>query len=270
MFIIGGDVHMKKRFLGIVCLIYSLIIIFIWTKGILGNFIAPNMQIYIKSSVIPLIVIGIVLLIDNKIKYNFKISDLVLLVPILFLLFVGDGNLSMDIAKIKATAKNKNNIENIDDGTTDYIVKDDKIEEFYFDIEDSNYSYIADYLPYTSGARKFIGKTIRAQGIAVDFSEYFTDEYFSIGRYTITCCAADAEFTGFVVIKPDFKIEYGKWYEVEGYLELGKDIDGDSVMVINPVSVKKISGKGLNQNVYSCEAYGKSACRALLKYDFEY
>ena len=72
MFITGGDDYMKKRFLGIVCLVYSFIILYVWLNGLLGNFIAPNMQIYIKSSLLPLIVIGIVLLIDNKLKYTFK------------------------------------------------------------------------------------------------------------------------------------------------------------------------------------------------------
>ena len=261
---------MKKRFLGIVCLVYSFIILYVWLNGLLGNFIAPNMQIYIKSSLLPLIVIGIVLLIDNKLKYTFKLSDLVLLVPLIIVFLAGNGNLSMDIAKIKATAKTKNNNEIVEDINNNEVVRDEEIKDFYFDIIDSNYSYIADYLPYTSGARKYIGKTIKAKGFAVDFSEYFTDEYFSIGRYTITCCAADAEFTGFVVKKLDYKIEYGKWYEFEGYLELGKDVDGDSVMVVNPTKIKKISGDGINQYVYSCESYGKKACKDLLKYDFEY
>lgn len=266
---------MRKKFLGIVCLLYSIIIIYVWINGYLGNFIAPNMQIYIKSSSIPLIIIGIVLLFSNKSKSNFKVSDLILLIPVIFILVAGDGNLSIDVAKVKAPVKNKNRIEeketnNNKEEIKDINIKDTDIKDFYFDIQDYNYSYIADYIIYTSGAKKFVGKTIKAKGFAVDFSEYFPDEYFSVGRYTITCCAADAEFTGFLVKKPDFKIEYGKWYEFEGYLEIGKDNDGFDIMIVNPTRVKQIKKGKLNQYVYSCDTYGQSSCKELLKYDFEY
>ena len=73
MFIIGGDVHMKK-FLGIVCFIYSSLILYIWIKGDLNNYIAPNMQMYIKGSLIPLIIIGIVL-VTNIINYWYTNID---------------------------------------------------------------------------------------------------------------------------------------------------------------------------------------------------
>ena len=150
------------------------------------------------------------------------------------------------------------------------IDKLDKIEEFYFDIEEPVYSYLPDYITYMMGARKYIGKTIKAKGFAVDYSEYLTDDFFAFGRYMITCCAADAEFTGFMVKYPKDKIKYGKWYEVEGYLELGKDKDGFDIMVINPVSVKEVDQGKSNDYVYSCDTYGKDACKKLQQYDLEY
>ena len=276
-----------KKFLGIVCLIYSLLIIYVWLSGNLDNYIAPNMQFYIKGSIIPLIIIGIVLL-TSSVNYKFKISDLVRLIPLLLIFFCGDGNLSIDVAKVKATSKNRTKTEvvedkkddSIDDNIEDLEPKKDEveveieepkiIEDFYFEIEESNYSYLADYLTYMTGARKYIGKTIKAKGFAVDYSEYLTDDYFTFGRYMITCCAADAEYTGFMVKYPKEKIEYGKWYEVEGYLELGKDSEGYDVMTINPTSVKEVSKGDSNNNVYSCDTYGKNACDELQKYDLEY
>lgn len=263
---------MRKKFLGLVCLLYSILIIYVWINGYLGNFIAPNMQIYIKTSSIPLIIIGVVLLLSNKSNNSFKITDLILLIPIIFIFIAGDGNLTIDIAKVKAPVKNKNNIETKEKSNeiTNTNIENTEIKDFYFDIEDYNYSYLADYLVYTSGAKKFAGKTIKAKGFAVDFSDYFPKEYFSIGRYTITCCAADAEFTGFIVKKPNFKIEYGKWYEFEGYLEIGKDNEGYDILIVNPTKVKKIKKGKLNQYVYSCDTYGKSSCKKLQDYDLEY
>lgn len=255
-----------KKFLGIVCLIYSLLILYVWLVGNLDNFIAPNMQMYIKGSIIPLIIIGIVLL-TNNINFKFKTSDIVLLLPLILIIFAGDGNLSINIAKVKATTKNRTKTDTVEPVEYDKV---DKIEDFYFEIEDYNYSYLADYITYISGAHKYVGKTIKAIGFAVDYSEFLTDDYFAFGRYMITCCAADAEFTGFMVKYPNDKIEYGKWYQVEGYLELGKDSEGYDVMTINPTSVEEISSEGINNYVYSCDTYGKNACDDLQKYDLEY
>ena len=55
-----------------------------------------------------------------------------------------------------------------------------------------------------TGAKKFVGKTIKVKGFAVDYSDYLNDGYYALGKYSITCCAADAEFAGFM-IKTDEK-----------------------------------------------------------------
>lgn len=260
-----------KKFLGIICLVYSFIIIYVWLNGSLSLYIAPNMQIYIKASIVPLTIMGLVILIDNNLHYRFKKTDFVLFLPLLLIFFVGDGNLSINMAKVKATTKNLpreiKEIDNIENNTE--YEKKDVIDDFYFDIKDSNYSYLADYLTYMSGSRKYIGKTIRVKGFAVDYSEYLTSDYFALGRYMISCCAADAEFTGFMIKYPSNKIKYGNWYEIEGYLEIGKDSEGYDVMTINPVSVKETT-KEDNQYVYNCNSYGQSACDELLKYNLEY
>lgn len=265
---------MMKRFLGITCFIYSFLIIYVWFSGNLNNYIAPNMQYYIKGSIIPLIIMGLVLVTNRKINYKFKISDLLLLIPVILVFFAGDGNLSISIAKVKATSKTIKNEEEILYDVEYEVVGDnneeDNIVDFYFDIEDSIYYSLADYLTYMKGARKYVGKTIKVRGFAVDYSDYLTDDYFALGKYTITCCAADAEFTGFMIKYPNSKIQYGNWYEVEGRLELGKDKDGYTVMTINPVSVKEISNKDEKQYVYSCDTYGNDACKKLLEYDLEY
>ena len=61
-----------KKFLGFICLVYSGIIGYVWIFNQLKNFLAPTMQIYIKASLIPLIIIGIVLYFSDHIHYKFK------------------------------------------------------------------------------------------------------------------------------------------------------------------------------------------------------
>ena len=68
---------MSKRYLGIICILYSLIFAYEVIFDKLKLFLAPQMHIYIKISIIPLLLVGLVMLINNKIDYKFKISDLI-------------------------------------------------------------------------------------------------------------------------------------------------------------------------------------------------
>ena len=277
---------MKKKFLGIVCFLYSVVIMYAWISNTLKSYLAPNMQIYLKISIIPMLIIGCVLVFNNKVNYKFKISDLVLLLPIFMIVICGDGNLSVSFAKSKITSisnrvEKKEKLEEKEDDNKQVEVdfeivdknskeKEEKIEDIYFDIEDSTYSYLADYITYIAGARKFDGKTIRVRGFALDYSDYLQDGYFALGKYAITCCAADAEFSGFMIKYDLSKIKYGSWYEVVGVLKVGQDKEGYTVMTIDATSVKEISSKGEEQYVYSCASYGDGKCSDLLKYDLDY
>lgn len=254
---------MKNKFLAVVCFIYSLLIIFVWFNGSLSNFLAPNMQIYLKLSIIPMIIMGIVIIL-NKIHYKYKSTDLVLLLPIIMVFLAGDGNLTITLASNKI-----NRVKNNDEEIIEYVPEDNyDFDNVYFDVKDETYSYLANYITYMTGAKKFVGKTIRVKGFSIDYSDFLLDGYYAIGKYAITCCAADAEIAGFI-IKTDEKIKQNEWYEVEGVLEQAKDNEGYNIMVINVINIKK-SNPDKTQYVYSCETYGKDACKELQKYDFEY
>ena len=67
-----------KKFLGFICLAYSFIIAYLWIFNQLKNFLAPTMQIYIKVSLIPLIIVGFVLYYSEHIHYKFKIRAFIL------------------------------------------------------------------------------------------------------------------------------------------------------------------------------------------------
>ena len=53
-----------KRFLGFICLLYAGIIIYVKLSNNLNNYLAPNMQMYILLSIIPLIIMGLVMILN--------------------------------------------------------------------------------------------------------------------------------------------------------------------------------------------------------------
>ena len=280
---------MKKKYLGFVCFIYVFIIIYVWLSGNLNNYLAPNMQFYLKLSIIPISIIGVLFLVCD-IHYKFKYSDLLLVIPLIVIILAGDGNLSVSFAQNKVIKISRRSNEEIVDNNkvidtevvdNNQIVDNSKKEEeqnnivvededIYFDIDDSVYSYLADYITYMSGAQKYVGKTIKFRGFAVDYSEYLPSGYVAIGKYYISCCAADAEFSGFVVKQDGYNISENSWYEVEGVLELAKDIDGYNIMTIVPKTIKKIKQGDESQYVYQCNNYGDGKCSNLLEYDLGY
>ena len=198
---------MKNKFLAVVCFIYSLLIIFVWLSGSLNNFLAPNMQIYLKLSIIPMVIMGIVIIL-NKIHYKYRSTDLVLLLPIIMVFLAGDGNLTITLASNKI-----NRVKNNDEEIIEYVPEDNyDFDNVYFDVKDETYSYLANYITYMTGAKKFVGKTIRVKGFSIDYSDFLLDGYYAIGKYAITCCAADAEIAGFI-IKTDEKIKQNYQYK---------------------------------------------------------
>ena len=98
-----------KRYLGIICLLYSGIFGYVVFFDKLKMFLAPQMQIYIKLSIIPMLLIGLVMLFNNKVHYKFKISDLVLILPLILLIFAGDGRLTTSFASNRTTNLNTEN-----------------------------------------------------------------------------------------------------------------------------------------------------------------
>ena len=92
-----------KKFLGLICLLYSIVIGYVWIFDKLKNYLAPNMQIYLKLSLPFLLLMGIVLLKEKKDK--FKISDLILLLPVVMIILSSDGKLSSTYASNKTVMK---------------------------------------------------------------------------------------------------------------------------------------------------------------------
>ncbi len=262
---------MKNKFISLICIIYSLFLSYLLITRKIDNYLAPSMQIYVIISIIPCLIIGIGnLFIHSDIKFDIK--DLLLLLPIMIFIFSGDGKFTTSFASSRMSMKRE--IRTIEKKKTDEVVKEDDnseydINDIYFDVVDSTYSVLANYLVYTEGARVYAGKTIRVSGMAVRDTSYLNDGYFALGRYSITCCAADSEFTGFIIKYDTSKIKDNNWYQVEGVLKRDKDKEGYDILVIDVVNIKKIE-PFKQQYVYQCNQYGNGKCEDLAKYDFVY
>ncbi len=269
---------MKKQYLSIICIIYSILLIYLILTNKLSTYLAPNMHIYIYLSIIPLSLIGIVSLIKTS-KIKLKLTDLILVLPILMLILSGDGTLSISFAKARMnnaqkkvrTIERKIDTEKEEIKTTNENDISNKydLNDIYFDVKDSTYQTLSNYLTYTEGARMYAGKTIRVTGFVIKGEPYLKDNLFALGRYAITCCAADAEFSGFMVNYDSSKVKEDSWYTVEGVLKLDTDGEGYDILSIEVINIKKAS-KPKDSYVYMCSEYGNGKCEELQKYDFIY
>ena len=272
---------MKKKFLGLICLLYALIITFVSRYNILGNFLAPQMHIYIKSTLYILIIMGVVIFYDEHNAYKFKISDLVLILPLIMLIVAGDGRLTTNLSnnrnlnlntktstKITKKDSSKENSlkeveKNIKDGKYDFTNVDfPVINETYYDL--------ANYLTYIDETNKYIGKTIKVRGFATKTGTYLPKGHFLLGKYGVSCCAADAGLVGFIVKEDNHRIKDGSWYEIEGVFYKTKDYAGYDIMAVKIVNIKEINGDDEEIYVYPCYSYDDGLCSELSKYNFEY
>lgn len=263
---------MKNRFLGIICLLYSLIIGFVHRYNILGNFLAPSMHIYIYFSGITLLIIGLIICFSEKTHYKFKISDLLLLLPLIILIFAGDGRLTLNYSNNKVVKMEKK-------GTNKPIKKKYKeiditkeiydFKEPFFDVNDTNYLDLANNITFITKPDKFIGKTIRVRGFSTTNNENLPKGYFMLGKYGVSCCAADAGIVGFIAKYDKYKIKNNSWYEIEGVLEVGYDKAGYTIMTIKIVNLKEIDSKSEEQYVYPCYNYGDDNCEKIMNYGFD-
>lgn len=264
---------MKKRFLGIVSIIYSLIILYVWLNGELNSFLAPSLQLYVKISCIPLFIMGIIICIKSC-NYEFKLSDLVLLIPIVFLWIAGDGRLTATLASNRMSNYNVEK-PSVPKNVTEKeaIIENDDVDYDFTNIDfvviDENYSVLADYITFVSKASDFKGKTIKLRGFTILEGDYIPMGYFAIGKYMISCCAADAEFTGFIG-RTDIEIKNNTWYELSGVLTEYQGNDESIIMVVDVKNIIEINEKEEEPYVYPCFNYGDGKCNSVGKYNLEY
>lgn len=167
---------MKNKFLAIICIIYSLIIGFVWRYNIIDNFLAPQMQIYLKITFFVLLFLGIIVMFSEKISFKFKITDIILLLPLFMLIFAGDGRLTTSFASNRIINNNSSSTVSANSELTkkekeknkeiDYNVENNNynFDNVDFDVIDANYYDLANFLTYINKNNKYVGKTIRVRG----------------------------------------------------------------------------------------------------------
>ena len=181
----------------------------------------------------------------------------------------GDGRLTTTFAKNRINTNNYK-IENKNTDNTNiednFDYSDYDLSNIDYDIIDETYVFLSSYLTFMPNSKSQVGKTIRVRGFITKDKNYVSNGYFGIGKFEISCCAADATFLGFIV-KDSVKVLENDWYEIEGVLESSNS--NDFVLYINPINVKKIKSKDEEQYVYPCYSYGDGSCSEINKYNIE-
>lgn len=257
---------MKRKYLGLVCLLYSAMVLYVYLKKYLNNYLSLSMQKYILITSPILIIMGIVLIIDKH-DDKFKLNDLCLLLPVFMIFLSNDGRLTTSLANNRA-----NNFSKKVEIKEEVVEKNDYIEYDFnnvdYDVVDEAYAALTDVITYNTDFEKFVGKTIRIKGFTLVNTNGIPKGYFAIGKYIISCCAADATYGGFISkYDGDINIEENKWYEVEGVLDKAKDVNGYDIIIINVVNLKQIDGTSEEIYVYPCYSYDDGMCNVLKNYD---
>ena len=259
---------MKKKFLGLISMLFAILIIYVWINNDLKNYLAPQMQIYIKVAVFPLIIMSLVSLFSES-EYKFKITDLILLLPIIMIILAGNGRITSTIASNRTmTSKVKRNAIKVENKEEKKEIKEEEKTIMNIEEEDTKYMDLSDFITYSPKALKLEGSNITVKGFALLGESYVPDGYFVLGKYGISCCTADAMFTGFIVKTNTDIISNDSWFEINGKLVKGKDKEGYDILYIEPSEVKRINENSEESYVYPCYSYGDDNCQKLMKYGF--
>ena len=272
-----------KKFIGYICIYYSFIVGYIYLSGNLSNYLAPNMHKNIIIAGIVLLIIGLVLLRKEHTHYEFKKSDILLLIPIIFLFLAQDGQLDASITKSKTskmapstTTISKEKKEKEDNNTnnnsntrvSENISKNPNAIDF--DVVEEAYLKLASDITYNAKLESIVGKTIRVKGFALKKDSYLPKGYFAIGKLLVSCCAADSGYGGFIAKYDLSKIKEDHWYEITGVIGETTDKYGNEIGYIEVTNAKEIKRKNESMYAYSCDNYGDNGCDVLKNYDYEY
>lgn len=96
---------------------------------------------------------------------------------------------------------------------------------------------------------KYAGKEITMLGFVYKEADMLPGQ-FALGRYVITCCSADAFFTGFLCeYKNAADFEEGSWLNIRGTIKIGQ-YKGSRIPVVAVTTVNKAAGEPENPYVY--------------------
>ncbi len=248
---------MKKTNYSIILIMYSMLFYILHFLNLTKKFLSPKIINYNLITVfIFLIIATYLLLTEEKIKtkkeidkkYNFY--SLILFVPFLALFFIGDATLDTKVIKNKSTSLTFAQVEDDNKNIGNY-----DLEKIDLTIKD--YNYVEASLEINNNPKNWYGKTVNIRGFVVREASYIPIGYFAIGKYYITCCAADATLVGFTV-KADntMRVEDSGYYDIKGVFVKAKNQKGEDAIAIKAIKIEKV--KEEERQVYDCFAYGTS------------
>lgn len=226
---------MKRILIGITFLTYALIILVQCITGNIHNFLASKMIIGTIISAVAMSILGVMYLLNKKIYAKTKKIDYILILPVILIFVAGNGELSIELASNRASNlstqignySNSNTFEN-DEENIDYAVTDD------------NYMEIISYI--LNNVDEAEGKTIKIRGYKVTKADYIQEGYYALGKYYISCCAADAVFVGILVDEEEnAQKEESQWLEIEGVLKKTISAYGEETLYIEPTNTTNIN-----------------------------
>jgi putative membrane protein len=273
----------NKIIKSMVLLMYIIIIFYTVSSGFIIKFIHPRT---IPYTIICGIILVIFLLLDifNKGKSKDKLenknqkqkflkSDIIYIIPLILVFFLNNGvlsnnqinnkntNISKTVKKENTEENTEENIqENIQENKTQTDVKDvlkitsqdKKIKENeeskteIIKITDSN--FMDTLIDIFDNINDYIEKEIDIDGLVFRDSQMKNDE-FAIGRPVITCCAADAQLSGYLCKNPtDTILKDNEWINIKATIKSSK-YQGESIPYLIIKEVKSIS-KPKNEYVY--------------------
>ncbi|MCX8074548.1 MAG: TIGR03943 family protein [Clostridia bacterium] len=229
-------------------IIFSYILgsLFICLTGKLNKFLNPKMNIYFYifigiMCVLLVFEIKDVLKSKDRKSYTLRIFDILYILPITFLFFIGNGSLSAE------TVGNKGlNVTSVQTSlNTTGNANDNKGQK---DIEVTNENYMDTISEISYNVENYIGKKIKVTGFIHKDNNLASDK-FVLGRLYMSCCTADSQVIGYICsYEKQSDLEENSWYQVEAVIN--KTVySGEETALLDITSIVKID-KPENEYVF--------------------
>lgn len=154
-------------------------------------------------------------------KLQFKKIYLIYFIPFFMLLGLESSVLGNRSLERKSSLVNSKSVSNANKGDRNDSEKKTEQSAEAGLINIVSPQKFAEYLDKIySPSKKYYNKEFVIKGLFFKDKEACLDNQAVIGRYVLTCCAADAVFTGYVVeFKQKPALKKGEWFEVNAVLK---------------------------------------------------
>lgn len=208
----------------IILFVYSVIMFYIIGTGIFSKLVHPRMLPY--TLIFAFVVFGLAFVGLKNINFTqyrkLKISDLIYVLPVIFILFINNGNLSTNM-KLRVNPDSKAIVSNVITKTPGPILEttDDSAEvtENTGTVELKDDRYLDILTDIQQNNDKYIGETITAKGFIYRDPTMKSSE-FLLGRLALYCCIADVEVTGLLCESSEASgLTDNEWVEITGKID---------------------------------------------------